>query len=121
MSLVCKTLVLVESPETQRIVAHAFPHPKYELEFVSDSGEASAHASSTRMDLFIVDTKFAEDERLKNVKRSVPTLVVQPEYIKPVAEESDPYEEADKVRVAAQKLLRRNYINWIIDALEYTS
>lgn len=121
MSLVCKTLVLIDNAETLKLVAQALPHPKYELEFVDTLEEASARAISGRMDLFIVDSKFAEDTRIDSLRNCTPTLFVDPEYVQVAAGESDTAEESDRVRSAAEKLLRKNYINWIIDALEYSS
>jgi len=121
MSLVCKTLVLVENVETLKVVATAFPHPKYELEFVDNFEEVHAHTSSNRPDMFIVDSKFAGDERLTSIKHSFPTLVVEPEYVSNQVKEINEFDEASRIRSAAEKLLRKNYINWIIDALEYSS
>lgn len=121
MPLVCKTLVLIENAETLKIVAEAFPHPKYELEFVDSVEEATAHAFSNRLDLFVVDSKSASDEKVISIKRYMPTLVVEPEYVRVGGGEYDNYEEVDRIRNAAQKLLRKNYINWIIDVLEYSS
>lgn len=121
MSLVCKTLVFVKNPETLKIITQAFPHPKYELEFVDNPGEAAAQAVSSRMDLFIVDSRFADEEKIDDIRRCVPTLFVEPEYIQAEDRECSPGEESNKMRNAAEKLLRKNYISWIIDALEYSS
>jgi hypothetical protein len=121
MSLVCKTLVFIQNPETLKLVAQAFPHPKYELDFADNIEEASAHAVSSRMDLFIVDSRFAEDEKVDTIRRCVPTLFVEPEYTQAEDEECSPGEESDRMRNAAEKLLRKNYISWIVDALEYSS
>lgn len=121
MSLVCKTLVFIRNPETLKIVARALPQPKYELEFVDNIGEAATHVVSSRMDLFIVDSRLAEDEKIDNIRRCVPTLLVEPEYMQAGDEVYSPGEESDRMRNAAEKLLRKNYISWIIDALEYSS
>lgn len=121
MSLVCRTLVFIPHPETLKIVAQAFPNSKYELEFVNNVEEATAHAVSSRMDLFIVDARFAEDDKVDNIRRCVPTLFVEPEYMQAKDGECSPGEESDRMRNAAEKLLRKNYIGWIIDALEYSS
>ncbi len=118
MSLVCRTLVLIESEEALRVVAAAFPHSKYELEFVSNPGEAAALASSNRIDLFIVDSKFANEEEVISIRRNLPTLIVKPECVHVHTEGFDAYEEAGRIRSSVQKLLRKNYINWIVDALE---
>ncbi len=120
MSLVCKTLVLIESAETLKLVAKAFPHPKYELEFVDTLEEAHTRAISSRMDLFIVDSKFADDQRVDSVRNSMPTMFVESEYVHVGAGGDTTTEEPDRMRDAAEKLLRKNYINWIIDALEYS-
>ena len=121
MSLVCKTLVLVGGTETLKLVAQAFPPPKYELEFVDTPEEASARAVSSRMDLFIVDSRFADDPRINSIRSYMPTMLMEPEYVRGEGEESSIMEESDRVRTAAERLLRKNYINWIIDALEYSS
>jgi DNA-binding response OmpR family regulator len=67
MSLVCRTLVLIEDARTLKLVAQAFPPPKYELEFADTPEEASARAVSNRMDLFIVDSKYADVMKLTDV------------------------------------------------------
>ncbi len=121
MSIVCRTLVLIDDEETLRVVAQAFPHPKYELEFVESVEEASAHAVSDRMDLFIADSKFADDERVGTIRHGVPTLFIEPEYVKDEPADPEGGDGSEKIRVAAERLLRKNYINWIIDALEYSS
>lgn len=121
MSLVCKTLVLVGGTETLKLVAHAFPPPKYELEFVDTPAEAGARTVSGRMDLFIVDSRFADDPQINSIKSHMPTMFMETEYVRGKGEESTIMEESDRVRTAAEKLLRKNYINWIIDALEYSS
>ncbi len=121
MSLVCKTLVLIENSDTLKLIARAFPHPKYELEFVDTPEEASARAISGKMDLFIVDSMYADDPKIDSLKSCMPILFVQPEYVQTAAGEVDSGDEPDKVRSAAEKLLRKNYINWIVDALEYSS
>lgn len=120
MSIVCKTLVLIENAEMLRIVVQALPHPKYELEFADSLEEATAHAFPNRVDLFIIDSKFADDEKVISIERYIPTLIVEPEYTSVGGEELDTYEEVDRIKTAAEKLLRKNYINWIIDALEYS-
>ena len=51
----------------------------------------------------------------------MPILFVEPEYVQAAVEEGNTAEESDRVRSAAEKLLRKNYINWIVDALEYSS
>ncbi len=121
MSLVCKTLVLVNNAEALRLVAQAFPHPKYELEFVDTLDEASARAVARRMDLFIVDSKYSNDPKIDSLTSCMPTMFVEPEYVQVTAGEGDAAEETDRMRTAAEKLLRKNYINWIVDALEYSS
>lgn len=121
MPLVCKTLVLIEDARALKLVARAFPYPKYELEFVDTPEEASARAVSNRMDLFIVDSKHADDPKIESLKCCMPTMFVQPEYVHVGAEEDTIAEESDRMRTAVEKLLRKNYINWIIDALEYSS
>jgi DNA-binding response OmpR family regulator len=121
MSLICKTLVLVENPETLKIVARAFPHPKYELEFVDTPEEASARALSNRMDLFIVDSGLAGNELIETVRRYMPTLYLEAEYTQIAERDGVLDEESDRMRAVAEKLLRKNYINWIVDALEYAS
>lgn len=121
MSLVCKTLVLIENSVALKLVAKAFPHPKYELEFADTPEEASARAISGKMDLFIVDSQYADDPKIDSLKSCMPILFVEPEYVQAAAEDGDSAEESDRVRSAAEKLLRKNYINWIVDALEYSS
>ncbi|MCL4539778.1 MAG: hypothetical protein M1378_09330 [Bacteroidetes bacterium] len=121
MSLVCKTLVYVESSEILKIVAQSVPHPKYELEFVDNIEEATARAFSNHIDMFIVDSRFADDEKVNSIRHHVPTLVVEPEYTQVGGDEPDTFKEATRMKTAAEKLLRKNYINWIIDALEYSS
>ncbi len=121
MSLVCKTLVLVDSSELLRIVAQAFPSPKYELEFADNLEEATARVFSGYIDMFVVDTRYADDEMVHSIKHHVPTLVVEPEFVHPGGAESDEIKETTRMKTAAEKLLRKNYINWIVDALEYSS
>ncbi len=121
MSLVCKILVLVGGTETLKLVAQAFPHPKYELEFVDTPEEASARAVSKRMDLFIVDSGFAGHPKIDSLRSYLPTMFIDPEYVNAGASGSTVSEESARVRGAAERLLRKNYINWIIDALEYSS
>lgn len=121
MSLVCKTLVFMESPELLKIVTHAFPHPKYELEFADNLEEATARAFSNHIDMFIVDSKYADDTKVNSIRHHVPTLVVEPEFIHVGGDDPDTFKEATRMKTAAEKLLRKNYINWIIDALEYSS
>ncbi len=131
MSLVCKTLVLVESTGLLRMVARAFPAPKYELEFVDNLDEAIAHTSREHTDMFVVDSKFASDDGIGSIKRSIPTMIVEQEYLEGgnssgssnpgESDGFDMFEEADKMKVAADKLLRKNYINWVVNALEYSS
>ena len=126
MPIVCRTLVYVERPETIKIVSAAFPRPKFELEFV---GSLSGVIPPTNhIDLFIVDAKLLNDKRIASIKHHLPTIVIEPEYVNSprtvslvCGEESDPIEESEKIRSAADRLLRKNYFNWIIDALEYTS
>ncbi len=105
----------------RKIVAEAFPHPKYELEFVDNLEEATARAFSNQTDMFIVDSKFSSDEKVNSIRHHIPTLLVEQEYIHDGSEETDAFREADRMKTAAEKLLRKNYINWIIDALEYSS
>ncbi len=133
MKLVCKTLAFVERPETVKIVTQAFPNPQFELEFVNDSDETIPLTS--RADLFVVDSKFLNDKRVAAIKHHLPTVVIEPEYIHlspcqtaassegslACGEKSDTNKESEKIRIAAEKLLRKNYFNWIIDALEYSS
>jgi len=109
-----------------RIVNAAFPRPKYELEFVGNL--SGVIPSINHIDLFIVDSKLLNDKRIASIKHHLPTVVIEPEYVNTrsvvslaCGEESDPAEESEKIRTAAEKLLRKNYFNWIIDALEYTS
>ena len=120
MSLVCRTLVLIENDDTLKVVAAAFPHPKYELEFVDNPGEAAELAFSNRIDLFVVDSKFANDEDVISIRRNLPTLIVKPECVHVRTDGFDAYEEAGRIRSSAQKLLRKNYINRIVDALEWS-
>lgn len=121
MSLVCRTLVLIEDARTLKLVAQAFPPPKYELEFADTPEEASARAVSNRMDLFIVDSKYADDARVDSLRSCMPTMFVEPEYVQVEAGESAFAEESNRMRSAVEKLLRKNYISWIIDALDYSS
>lgn len=120
MSLVCRTLVLIENVEILRVVVEAFPHPKYELEFVDSPDDAAAHAFTNRIDLFVVDSKFASDKEVISIRHNLPTLILKPECVHDNTEGFDAYEEAGRIRSSAQKLLRKNYINWIVDALEYS-
>lgn len=111
------------------MVAEAFPPPQYELEFVDSLDEIMAHASTKHIDMFIVDSKFAGDEKMNLIRRNVPTMIVEQEYVeeapakgKPSSYEStgfDAFEEIGKIKTAADKLLHENYINWIVNALEY--
>ncbi|HUI31318.1 MAG TPA: hypothetical protein VLX91_14000 [Candidatus Acidoferrales bacterium] len=126
MSFVCRTLAFVENPETVRIVSEAFQRPKYELEFVGSLNETIPFTN--HIDLLVVDSQFLNDKRVATVRHHLPTLVIDPEYIQigntklsACGEESEPNVESEKVRIAAEKLLRKNYFNWIIDALEYSS
>ncbi len=126
MPIVCKTLVYVERPETMRIISAAFPRPKFELEFVGNLSGVIPPIND--VDLFIVDSKLLNDRKIASIKHHLPTVVIEPEYVSSrsvvslaCGEESDPTEESEKIRNAAEKLLRKNYFNWIIDALEYTS
>jgi hypothetical protein len=121
MSLVCRTLVFIENSDTLKLIVRAFPHPKYELEFVDTPAEASARAITGRMDLFIVESKYADEPKIDSLKSSMPILFVEPEYVQTAAGDRDSGDEPDRVRSAAEKLLRKNYINWIVDALEYSS
>ncbi len=104
-----------------KLVAQAFPPPKYELKFVDSPEEAHAHAVSNRMDLFIVDSRFAGDPQTNSLRSYMPTMFLEAEYVRGEGEESTIEEESDRVRTAAETLLRKNYINWIVDALEYSS
>ena len=129
MSLVCKTLVLAEDGELLKMIAEAFPPPRYELEFVDSLDEVVAHASSKHTDMLIVDSKFAGGDQMDLVKRNVPTMIVEQEYSvedssnnKSSSQEGtafDAFEEIGKIKSAADKLLHANYINWIVNALEY--
>jgi hypothetical protein len=126
MSIVCKTLVLVGKPETMRIVTAAFPQPKYELEFIGSLSEAMPLAN--HVDLFVVDSKFLEDKRIVAIRNHLPTVIIEPEFVNvprtvslACGVESDTIKESEKIRIAAEKLLRKSYFNWIVDALEYTS
>jgi len=126
MSIVCKTLVLVEKPETLKIVTAAFPRPKYELEFIGNLGEAMPFVN--HIDLFVVDSKFLEDKRVAAIRHHLPTVIIEPEFVNvprtvslACGVESDTIKESEKIRIAAERLLRKSYFNWIIDALEYTS
>ncbi|MGO9482712.1 MAG: hypothetical protein ACLP05_13160 [Candidatus Kryptoniota bacterium] len=124
MSIVCKSLVLIESPEVLRMIVEAFPHPKYDLEFADNLDDAAAQVSSKGVDMFIVDSKFVGDEKVDFIRRNIPTMVVEQEYDSPSISHEDGFdlaEEAGKIKIAADDLLRKNYINWIIDALEYSS
>ena len=126
MPIVCRTLVYVERPETMKIVSAAFPRPKFELEFVGNL--SGVVPPINHIDLFIVDSRLLSDKRVASIKHHLPTIIIEPEYVNTprtvslaCGEESDPTEESEKIRNAAEKLLRKNYFNWIIDALEYTS
>ena len=121
MSLVCKTLVFVEDPEVLKVVAQAFPRPKYELEYVDSLEEAAARAFSNQTDMFIVDSRYSEDVKVNSIRHHVPTLVVEPDFAQIIGDDPDTFRKATRMKSAAEKLLRKNYINWIIDALEYSS
>ena len=126
MSIFCRTLAFVEKPETVKIVTEAFPRPKYELEFVDELNDTTPAAH--HVDLLVVDSKFINDKKVEAMRHHLPTIIIEPEFIHvsqkrslACGEESDTIEESEKIRVAAEKLLRKNYFNWIIDALEYSS
>ena len=109
-----------------RIVAEAFPRPRFNLEF-ADTLDESAPLTN-RIDLLVIDSAFLNDKRVEAVRHHLPTVIIEPEYIhaqlagSPVCgEESETNEESERIRNAAEKLLRKSYFNWIIDALEYTS
>jgi len=121
MALVCRILVLVESDWAERLISEAFPLPKYELEIVRSADEAVARDRAARIDLLIVDSALISDKRVNLLRQSVPTLMIEPEYVRMDQEMSEAYEDVDRVRTAAEKLLRKNYFNWIVDALEYSS
>lgn len=120
MSLFCKTLVLIENPDVIRVVAEAFPHPKYELEFAENLEDAASLAFSSGVDLFIVDSANAKSEKLVSIKNSFPTLIVEPEFIQGGVSK-DFNTEVNRLRGVAQQLLRKSYIDWIIDTLENTN
>ncbi len=126
MPIVCRTLVYVEKPETMKIIGDALSGPKYELEFLDRTGDEVPKLN--RVDLFIVDSKLLRDKRVVAIKHHIPTVIIEPQYVdspKTVSPAcggvSDPFEESEKIRNAAEKMLRKNYFNWIIDALEYSS
>ncbi|MFZ1082972.1 MAG: hypothetical protein WAO19_13720 [Candidatus Kryptoniota bacterium] len=124
MSIIYKALVLIENPEALKMIAEAFPHPKYELEFADNLDEAVAHVSSKHIDMFVVDSKYAGDDMTHSIRRNIPTMIVEQEYVHPSTyqmDELNSFEEVGKIRVAAARLLRKSYVNWIIDALEYSS
>ncbi len=120
MSLFCKTLVLIDNPELVRVVAEAFPHPKYELEFAENLDDAASLAFSEYVDLFIVDSANAESEKLAPIRKVLPTLIIEPD-IGQSGIDKDINTEVHRLRGVAQKLLRKHYINWIIDTLENTN
>jgi len=130
MSLVCKTLVLVEGNEILKMILEAFPPPKYEMEFVDSFAEAVAHASSDHIDMFIVDSKFTDSQEMDFFKRNIPTMIVEQEYVERVSATDgsdslddvgfDRFEEINKLKSAADGVLRKHYINWIANALEYS-
>ncbi len=120
MSLFCKTLVLIDNPDVIKVVTEAFPQPKYELQFAENLDEAASLAISDYVDLFIVDSLNAGNEKLVPVRKYLPTLVVEPEYVQ-LGVDKDFTTEVNKLRNVAQKLLRKSYINWIIDTLENTN
>lgn len=126
MSNFCKTLAIIEKPETIKIVASAFSKPKYKLEFVNEVSDALT--TNDHIDLLVVDSKFLNDKKVESIRHHLPTVIIEPEYIQiphkrslPCGDESDHSEQSEKIRIAAEKLLRKNYFNWIIDALEHSS
>ena len=126
MSIVCKTLAFVEKAETMKIVTEAFPRPRYELEFVDRLDEAIP--LTNHVDLLVVDSKFLSDKRVATIRHHLPTIIIEPEYTHvrhtgstALGGESNTGEESERIRIAAERLLRKSYFNWIIDALEYTS
>ena len=125
MSFVCRTLAFVERRETKEIVAGAFARPKYELEFVDNLNEGIPITNHS--DLFVVESQFLNDERVATIKHHLPTVIVDAECIRvmqrPVTYggEGSTIQESEKIRIAAEKLLRKSYFNWLVDALEYTS
>ena len=124
MSLVCKTPVLIEDPEILRMVTEVFPYLKYELQFADSLDEAAAHASSKHIDMFIVGSKFAGDDKMDFIRRNFPTMIVEQEYVSQSiyhTDGSNSFEEASKIKISAEKLLCRSHINWIVNAPEYSS
>ena len=128
MSLVCKTLVLVESPQVLKMIAEAFPPSRYDLEFVDDLEGAVERISSKHVDMVIIDSKFTCGEEMNSIKRAIPTMIVEQDYVEenfdanklsPSGGVFDTFEEVAKIKTAGDKLLRKNYINWIVNALEY--
>jgi hypothetical protein len=122
MSIACRTLVFVEKPELMQIVARALPLPNYELEFIQ-SIEETDHLAD-RVELLVVDSKFLEDKKIAEMRRHIPTVVIESEILRvPTREsvacgdESDPKEESERIRNTAEKLLRKDYFDRIIDAL----
>ncbi|HEY9167759.1 MAG TPA: hypothetical protein VIS48_16520 [Candidatus Kryptonia bacterium] len=121
MSLVCKTLVLIEDEPTLEVVRAAFRQPKYELHFVSSLDEATSCILALRMDLFIVDARMQKEERIKSIVDKLPTLIIEADHVQKCHGLDTSGDEVNKIRMAAGRLLRKNYFDWILDALEYTS
>jgi len=121
MLIVCKTLVLVERKETARIVSKALEPPKFETIFASTPLEAKSFLESNTFDLFVVSASFRNDNTVHNLASGVPTLYVEASYVSEDQVDLSPMEEAAKIKTSAERLLRKNYINWVVYALEYVN
>jgi hypothetical protein len=125
MSNVCRTLVVAEEPEVVEVVSKALPASKFDLRFVHAVEDVDQFEEA--VDLLVVDSEFLEDRKIEAMKRRLPTVVVDsgfahfpPNEFVACGEESDLKKESKKVRIAAERLLRKIYFNWIVDALEYS-
>lgn len=119
MIIVCKTLVLLEGKEIARIVSKALEPPKFETFYAWTPAEAQSFLKSNTVDLFVVSTSFRNENKVRNISGEVPTLYIEPDYVGEGNSDLNQIEEAAKIKTSAERLLRKNYINWVVDALEY--
>ncbi|MGC8594287.1 MAG: hypothetical protein ACP5US_04190 [Candidatus Kryptoniota bacterium] len=121
MLIVCKTLVLVERKETAEIVSKALELPKFETVFTWSPMEARLFLEANPVDLFVVSASFRNNCTVRDLASGIPTLYIEASYIPLNQSNWSTTEEAARVKASAERLLRKNYINWVVDALEYTN
>jgi hypothetical protein len=120
MPFVCKVLVLEDNAEALKMIAEAFVHPRYELEFAHDLDEAISQVLLKWTDILVVDSEFIGESKMEPILKTIPTVIVERESVSlrdNQIEEFDRSMEIEKVKTAAKVLLRKNHINWMIEEL----